>query len=101
MKIKKAVLTIAIGIFMVFSLSLVTSQTYAYWVSSITGNNDTVSPTATIGTWTQIFPWDANATYAVGDQVTNNGTTYQAKKANPTKEPGVDGGWNSQWLVVN
>ncbi len=39
-------------------------------------------------------------TYVIGDQVTHNGTTYQAKKDNPTKEPGVSGGWASQWTVL-
>ncbi len=101
MKLKRVVLNIAIGIFMVFSLSFATSQTYAYWSSGFAADSEATSDTVTVGTWTQAFPWDANETYAVGDQVTNNGTTYQAKKANPTKEPGVDGGWNSQWLVVN
>jgi hypothetical protein len=100
MRIKQFVLTTAIGIFMVFSLSLVTPQTYAYWASGVTITNDNSTANITVGTWDQIFPWDTNATYVVGDLVTNNGTTYRAKKDNPTKEPGVDGGWSSQWTAV-
>jgi hypothetical protein len=100
MKLKKTFLVLAIVIFMVFSLSFATSDSLAYWATSINGNNNTEVATVTIGTWAQAFPWDINETYAIGDQVTNNGVTYQAKKDNPTKEPGVDGGWNSQWLIV-
>ncbi len=100
MKIKKAFLLISIAIFMVFSLSFTTSESFAYWASSINDAIDTLqTATVTIGTWSQVFPWDANETYVIGDLVTNNGTTYRAKKDNPTKEPGVDGGWNSQWTV--
>ena len=85
--------------FHVFSLSLVTPDSLAYWVS-VTGDTDQVNATVTAGTWDQAFPWDVNETYLIGDVVTNNGVTYKAKKDNPTKEPGVDGGWNSQWTVV-
>ena len=100
MKIKKTFLTISIAIFMVFSLSLTTTESFAYWVSSITTTNQSAAPTVTTGTWTAVYPWDSGATYVIGDQVTHNGTTYQAKKDNPTKEPGVSGGWSSQWTVV-
>ncbi len=99
MKTKKVFLYLSLTIFMVFSLSLVTPDSLAYWVS-ITGDTDQVNTTVTAGTWDQAFPWDSNETYVIGDLVTNNGTTYRAKKNNPTKEPGVDRGWASQWTVV-
>lgn len=100
MKLKKTFLALAITIFMVFSLAFATSDSLAYWATSVNGNSNTAVATATIGTWIQAFPWDTNETYVIGDLVTNNGRTYRAKKDNPTKEPGVDGGWNSQWTVV-
>ncbi len=101
MKINKVFLYLSLAIFMVFSLSLVTPNSFAYWTEGTIGDiSDTASTNVSTGTWTQAFPWDTNATYVTGDLVTNNGTTYQAKKDNPTKEPGVDGGWNSQWTVV-
>ena len=100
MNIKKTFLKISIAIFMVFSLSLVTTESFAYWASSVTGNNNSTTATVTIGTWTQVYPWDSGTSYLTGDQVTHNGTTYQAKKDNPTKEPGVDGGWTSQWTAL-
>ncbi len=100
MNIKKISLFISLAIFMVFSLSFATTDSLAYWRSGIDTANNTSSATVSTGTWTQAYPWDTNATYLTGDLVTNNGVTYQAKKDNPTKEPGVDGGWNSQWAVV-
>ncbi len=101
MNIKKTFLTIAIGIFMVFSLSLTASNSFAYWASSIVGDTSaTATANASIGTWDQAFPWDPDETYLIGDLVTNNGSTYKAKKDNPYKEPGVDGGWQSQWTLI-
>lgn len=100
MKLKKTFLALTIVIFMVFSLSFATSDSLAYWATSVNGNNNTDIATVTIGTWAQAFPWDTNETYVIGDLVTNNGTTYRAKKDNPTKEPGVSSGWASQWTVV-
>lgn len=100
MKIKKTLLSLSLAIFMVFSLSFATSESFAYWASGITGDtSDVASATTTTGTWSQAWPWDANATYVIGDLVTHNGTTYLVKKDNPTKEPGVDGGWTSQWTA--
>jgi capsule polysaccharide export protein KpsE/RkpR len=98
MKIKQIFLTLSITNFMVFSLSLVTADSFAYWQGSVIVNLDTTqSATVTVGTWAQAFPWDPNATYVIGDIVTNNGVTYTVKKENPTKEPGVDKGWHSEW----
>ena len=92
MNIKKKLLTIAIGTFMVFSLSLTTSESLAYWTAGFAADNAVTSPTVTSGTWDYIGPWGSGISYVTGDKVTHNGTTYQAKKDNPTKEPGVDGG---------
>ena len=100
MNIKKKLLIIAIGIFMVFSLSLTPSESFAYWTGGFAADSAVTSPTVTTGTWTAAYPWDSGMTYVIGDQVTHNGTTYQAKKDNPTKEPGVSGGWASQWTVL-
>ena len=98
---KKTFLAIAIAIFMVFSLSVTTSESFAYWASSVNGaNNITQTATVTIGTWSQAYPWSSTESYLTGDLVTHNGTTYQAKKDYPTKEPGVQNGWTSEWTVV-
>jgi hypothetical protein len=72
------------------------NESYAYWASNITGNSDTSSTSATVGTWTFIEPWVAGTSYNVGDQVTHNGGTYEAKKSGILKEPGV-GSWKSDW----
>ena len=98
MKLKKTFLALAIIIFMVFSLSFVTSDSLAYWANGVTITQGSQTSTVTIGTW--ILPWDINTSYLAGDQVTNNGVTYQAKKDNPTKEPGVDSGWTSEWTAL-
>ena len=79
MKIKKTFLTISIAIFMVFSLSFATTDSFAYWTAGASGDTSDI---------------------ATASVLTNNGTTYRAKKNNPTKEPGVDRGWASQWTVV-
>ena len=101
MKIKKKLLSLSLAIFMVFSLSFTTSESFAFWATGTTGDiSDVALTSVTTGTWDQGFPWDINATYVIGDLVTNNGITYRAKKDNPTKEPGVDGGWSSQWTAL-
>ena len=82
--------------FMVLSASFITSDTLAYWVE-VQGNQDTATATVATGNWDQAFPYDANRSYEVGDLVTNNGVTYQAKKSGFLREPGVDNGWKSDW----
>jgi heme-binding NEAT domain protein len=94
---KRKILRIAIFVFMVLSISLTTSQTLAYWAQPPSIVSTTTTGTVTTGTWEQAFPYDPNATYLDGDLVTNNGVTYSAKGDFPTKEPGVDNGWNSDW----
>lgn len=99
MKIKRGILYLSLAIFMVFSLSFATADSFAYWTGITTGDmSDVASTTVTTGTWDQAFPYDANATYLKGDLVTNNGVTYKAKRDNPTSEPGV-GKWNKDWSV--
>ena len=100
MKIKRTILYIAMITFMVFAVSGITETTYAYWASTVSGANNTDNSSVTIGTWTTLEQWDPAGTYLTGDQVINNGIIYQAKKDNPTKEPGVDSGWTSQWLEI-
>jgi len=101
MNVKKTTLTIAMMIFMVFAISGVTEASYAYWASNVTApaNSDTTG-TIGVGTWSFIPQWDANTTYLTGDQVINNGFVYEAKRDNPTREPGVDGGWNRDWTQI-
>ena len=100
MSIKRIIPTITMMLFMVFALSQVTESTFAYWASSITGDNDTATANVTMGDWQTIPAWDSQSTYLTGDQVQHNGTVYEAKKDNPTKEPGVSGGWKSEWLEI-
>lgn len=93
-------LRIAILSLVVFSSLSVVSDSYAYWASNITGDATVDNATLTMGTWAAILQWDPAATYVIGDQVINNNTIYEAKKNNPSREPGVDGGWNSEWIVI-
>lgn len=98
MKIKKVFLFLSLAIFMVFSLSLVTADSFAYWQGSASSAEATITATVTTGTWDQAFPWDSNTTYLKGDLVTNNGVTYISKRDNPISEPGV-GKWNKDWGI--
>ena len=100
MKIKKRILMFSIAILMVFSPMLVMNDSYAYWQGDVQGSSNSAAATITAGAWQQGFQWDPNATYAVGDLVTNNNVTYRAKKANPTREPGVSNGWTSEWTAL-
>lgn len=95
---KRKLLNITIVLFMVLSLSLSIGNTLAYWQGDVVGDSDTATAMVDTGEWNQAFPWDPNKTYTVGDRVTNNGVTYEAKKDAPTREPGVTGGWKSEWI---
>jgi len=97
-KTLKRLLILSVVSLLFLASSFATSESYAYWASSVDNANNNTAVTGTIGTWIQ--SWSSSETYVVGDQVTNNGTTYQAKKDNPTKEPGVDNGWSSQWTAL-
>ena len=86
-----------IAIFMVFLLSLTTSESFAYFYEVSDASNVT-SATVSMGeSWPQIFPFDPDAPFAIGDLVLHNGVLYEASKDNPTKEPGIDSGWQSEW----
>ena len=98
MKINKIFLFLSLAIFMVFSLSLVTPDSFAYWANVIESPTETITVTTTTGDWDQAFPWDSNIIYSKGDLVTNNGVTYKAKRNNPSSEPGV-GKWNKDWSL--
>ena len=101
MNLKRLALKIAVITIMVFAVSSVTEYSYAYWASNVTApSNMTTEGDVGVGTFAYYEPWTSDGVYAVGDQVSHNGVIYQAKKANPTKEPGVDAGWNSQWTVI-
>jgi hypothetical protein len=95
MKHKKNILQLAILIFMVFSLSFVMPKSFAVWsdVQLIKSTPTSVS----LGEWEQVFPWDPNETYEEGDLVIVDGIVYEAKRNNPSREPGVDVGWQRDW----
>ncbi|MDA3931576.1 MAG: SipW-dependent-type signal peptide-containing protein [Tenericutes bacterium] len=95
---KRNILRIAIFVFMAISLSLTTGQTLAYW-SDVTDVSELTTTAVATGTWQQVFPWDINATYAIGDLVTYNGITYQSQRDNNIgNEPGTQG--TSRWASV-
>jgi len=96
MKKKHTILKLAIMTFMVLSASFVTSDTLAYWVE-VQGNQETATATVSTGDWDQAFPYQPGGFYEVGDLVTFNGITYQAKKSGNLRQPGVDNGWNRDW----
>lgn len=94
---KKCLLVLTILLLMVSSLLGFMSQSYAYWQAGI-GNADTMATgTITTGAWNQPFEWDPNVTYEAGDLVINNGVIYEAKRNNPTREPGGEPGWQRDW----
>lgn len=100
MRMKRILLILSIATLMVLSsLSLVT-DTYAFWRGDVTGSSDTATASVSTGEWDQVFPWDPNTTYLAGDVVENNGVLYEAKRDNPTREPGVDNGWNRGWFEL-
>ena len=101
MNFKKIAFILSISMFMVSTLSIVSDQTYAYWATNVdVPSVETTVGTISVGDW-GIYPlWDSTATYSIGDRVENNGYIYEAKKNNPTREPGVDRGWNSQWYLI-
>ena len=101
MELKRMIKTAAVMIIMVFAVSNITEYSYAYWATNVTvpADDSTVGDVG-VGTWTMLTQWDANATYSIGDRVSNNGIIYEAKKNNPTKQPGVDTGWNSEWIQI-
>ena len=99
MSLKRKALAFFVISFMVFSALFVTSDSYAYWMGGLAGANEQADGTVSAGQWNQPFQWDPNRTYSIGDLVINNGTIYEAKVNNPNREPGVTGGWRSQWDV--
>ncbi len=100
MRKKRNLLILTITMFMALSsLSLVT-DTYAFWRGDVTGSSDTATATINTGEWDQVFQWAPNTTYLAGDVVENNGVFYEAKRDNPTREPGVDNGWQQGWTQL-
>ena len=51
MRIKERILKTSVLLFLVFLTLLSVSQTFAYWASSVTGNNATTQGSINIGTW--------------------------------------------------
>ena len=98
-RLRKA-LQASVLLLVVFSSLFMSSNTYAYWASNVTGDNDLAPASVTTGTWTQAFQYDPNTSYNIGDIVTNNGVTYEAKKSGLLREPGVDGGWSRDWTQL-
>lgn len=101
MNLKHLALKIAVITIMVFAVSSVTEYSYAYWASNVTApsNINTVGDVG-VGIFDYYELWTIDGVYLTGDQISHNGVIYQAKKDNPTKEPGVDSGWTSQWTVI-
>jgi chitodextrinase len=94
---KHRILKIAIMTLMVLSTSLVTSDTLAYWSNGLQTSSNNAIASIAVGDWNQVLQWDSNATYNEGDQVINDGVIYTAKRNNPSREPGVDKGWQRDW----
>ena len=101
MSIKRRMLSFFLLTFMVISSLLVIGESYAYWMGGAAGASDNATINITTGEWNQAFEWDPNATYSTGDRVINNGITYEARRDNPTREPGVGGGWRSEWTQID
>ncbi|QMS84625.1 hypothetical protein [Candidatus Xianfuyuplasma coldseepsis] len=101
MDIKRVIKKVAIMTFMIFTISSVTDNTFAYWTTNVLGPADgTTTGTVLVGTWTTVSPYDPNTSYNIGDLVENNGITYEAKKSGLLKEPGVETGWKSEWTQL-
>jgi len=56
MSIKERILKTSVLLFLVFLTLLSVSQTFAYWASSVTGNNATAQGTINIGSWSTMTP---------------------------------------------
>lgn len=95
MKLKKHILALSIVVFMFISGLFLTTPTFAYWSIRQLSVNETVD--VNIGEWIFSIEWDPDATYNTGDIVSRNGVLYQAKRNNPTREPGEQAGWQSDW----
>ena len=101
MSVKRRLLSFFLISFMVLSSLFVIGESYAFWVGGVADANDVVVGNVATGVWNQAFEWDPNATYSTGDRVINNGVTYEARRDNPTREPGVGGGWRSEWTQID
>lgn len=44
--------------------------------------------------------WDSGDTYVTNEGVSNGGSSYVAIVDNPTTEPGVDAGWEDEWMLL-
>lgn len=102
MRLKKMVLTWAVLTLMVFALSSMTEQTYAYWASGIaTPNVELRQDTISVGSWGVIIPiWNPTTTYVTGDLVTWNNRTYEARRTNTNWQPGSGWFWWIFWTEV-
>jgi hypothetical protein len=76
-QIKKLKFTVMV--IMVFTMLLLTSETYAYWSNGIRSNSLAYTIRVTIGEWNQTFPWRSTMTYQAGDRISYNGNTYEAR----------------------
>jgi len=94
---KKHLLATSIATLMVLSSLFVVNESYAYWRGDVLDATTTANATVATGEWDQVFEWDPNATYSAGDVIEYNGVLYEAKRENPTREPGVDNGWQRDW----
>lgn len=86
--------------FMVFTVSTISDQTYAYWATNITPPIDSETTNViTIGAWSLYDDWQPGVTYYKGDIVYHNGQYYEATRTT-TYEPGAGWFWWFFWKTV-
>ena len=96
MKRKKVLLMRVLFLLVLFGLtSLTTSNTYAYWASSVASSQQNANALVSVGTWTLTNEWQSGVAYNTDDIVTFNGITYRSLRNNNTKTPGANG--SAQW----
>jgi hypothetical protein len=88
-------------IILVFIILIFIPPTYAYWSSSVSGNNSVVQGIITIGSWIDpIPPLDTNENYSVGDQFTYDNSVWIVIGSwfNPSQFLNPDGSINFNYV---
>jgi len=95
MKKTNRILKVAIMIFMVLSVSLITDRTYSFWVSTILSPEaQTSNAEILVGSWSYngVEEWEPNAGYTIGDQFIYNGIIWEIRGGgNYNNPPGTNG----------
>ena len=89
------------ALFLVLAIILaagIHQTTYAYFVSTVYGNQDITTASLQIGTWLFVEEWVPAKMYHTGDVVKHNGVKYRALKPNMNKEPDMPGS-KKFWIV--